>query len=96
MDLDNQELEATRNLPCNKKKYKLKNNIESDLYEANNRINDLLDIVKQKDKEIDLMLEELTDCEFEMKCSECTYECEKDYDSLYQCNKEYFEERCSK
>ena len=68
--------------------------LEADLYEANNRINDLLDIVKQKDKMIELMLEELTDCEFEMKCSECTYECEKDYDSLYQCNKEYFEERC--
>lgn len=32
--------------------------LESDLYEANNRINDLLDIVKQKDKIIDLMAEE--------------------------------------
>ena len=28
-------------------------NLKSDLYEANNRINDLLDIIKQKDKEID-------------------------------------------
>lgn len=34
--------------------------LESDLYEANNRINDLLDIVKQKDKIIDLMAEQLT------------------------------------
>ena len=33
--------------------------IEADLYEANNRINDLLDIVKQKDKEIDLMAERI-------------------------------------
>lgn len=33
---------------------------ESDLYEANNRINDLLDMVKQKDKEIDKMAEQLT------------------------------------
>ena len=31
---------------------------KSDLYEANNRINDLLDIVKQKDKLINLMAEE--------------------------------------
>ena len=33
---------------------------ESDLYEANNRINDLLDIVKQKDKIIQEMAEQLT------------------------------------
>lgn len=32
---------------------------ESELYEANNRINDLLDIVKQKDKEIDWLVEEI-------------------------------------
>ena len=69
-------------------------NLESDLYEANNRITDLMDIIEERDKMIDLMLEELTACEIEMKCSECTHECEKDCDSLYQCNKEYFEERC--
>jgi len=34
---------------------------ESDLYEANNRINDLLDIVKDKDKIIKLMAEDLND-----------------------------------
>ena len=34
---------------------------ESDLYEANNRINDLLDIVKQKDKIISAMAEDLND-----------------------------------
>lgn len=33
---------------------------ESELYEANNRINDLLDIVKQKDKMIQEMAEQLT------------------------------------
>ena len=32
---------------------------ESELYEANNRIADLLDIVKQKDKEIDWLVEEI-------------------------------------
>ena len=32
--------------------------LESDLYEANNRINDLLDIVKDKDELINLMAEE--------------------------------------
>lgn len=34
--------------------------LEADLYEANNRINDLLDIEKQKDKIIDDMAEHLT------------------------------------
>lgn len=53
-------------------------------------IETLLNELEKQDKVIDLMLEEITDCEFEMKCSECTYECEKDYDQLYQCNKEYF------
>ena len=33
-------------------------NLEADLYEANVRIDDLLDIVKQKDKVINLMVEE--------------------------------------
>ena len=33
MDLDNQELEATRNLPCNKKKYKLEDSAEKVLDE---------------------------------------------------------------
>ncbi len=32
--------------------------LESDLYEANNRINDLLDLVKQKDKEIEYWKEQ--------------------------------------
>lgn len=33
---------------------------EADLYEANNRINDLLNIVKQKDRMIQEMAEQLT------------------------------------
>ena len=37
-----------------------KDEAEVDLYEANNRINDLLDIVKQKDKIINDMAEHLT------------------------------------
>ena len=37
-----------------------KDEAEADLYEANNRINDLLDIVKQKDKIIEDMAEHLT------------------------------------
>ena len=36
-----------------------RDSVKSDLYEANNRINDLLDIVKQKDKEIDWLVEEI-------------------------------------
>ena len=35
-----------------------RDSVKADLYEANNRINDLLDLVKQKDKIIDLMAEE--------------------------------------
>ena len=37
-----------------------KDEAEADLYEANNRINDLLDIVKQKDRMIQEMAEQLT------------------------------------
>lgn len=37
-----------------------KDEAEADLYEANNEINDLLDIVKQKDKMIQEMAEQLT------------------------------------
>lgn len=35
-----------------------RDSVKADLYEANNRINDLLDIAKQKDKLINLMAEE--------------------------------------
>lgn len=51
---------------------------ESDLYEANNRINDLLDIVKQKDKIIDEILK--------------TWK-QDDVRSIAELKK-YFEERC--
>lgn len=39
------------------------------------------------------MLQEFTDCEFELKCSNCNYECERDYDQLYKCNKQYLENK---
>lgn len=55
MDLDDEELEATKRL---NRKLKIKK-LEADLYEANNRINDLLDIAKQKDKIISAMAEDL-------------------------------------
>ena len=35
-----------------------RDSVKADLYEANNRINDLLDIAKQKDKEIEELKEE--------------------------------------
>ena len=53
-------------------------NTQSDLYEANNRINDLLDIVKQKDKIIDEILK--------------TWK-QDDVRSIAELKK-YFEERC--
>ena len=61
-----------------------KEEAEADLYEANNRINDLLDIVKQKDKLINLMAEEFIN-------KTLMY---NDWlkDDLIQ----YFEERCNK
>lgn len=49
--------------------------------------------LEKKDKMIELMLEEMTDCEFEMNCSNCNCECERDYDQLYSCNREYFEKK---
>lgn len=88
-DLDDEELKATREMPCNKKKYSFKKmfqedkveeaikeikslspseaaieiilaaykNTKADLYEANNCISDLLDIIKYKEKIIDKMLD---------------------------------------
>ena len=39
---------------------------QSDLYEANNRIKDLLDVTKEKDRIIDLMIEHIyTGCDFD-------------------------------
>lgn len=46
-----------------------------ELEKKDNRIKEL-----ESDKEIK-----------KMKCSECCCECEKDYDQLYECNKQYFE-----
>lgn len=50
---------------------------------------------KKQEKMIELMLEEMTDCEFEMKCGNCNCECERDYDQLYACNKQYFENKAN-
>ncbi len=49
--------------------------------------------MQKKDKQIDLMADELTCEEFELCCSECTHECEKDYDQLSTCIKQYFEKQ---
>lgn len=63
---------------------------QSDLYEANNRINDLLDIVKQKDELIDLMAQELIDQQVRSF--------KDNFNPFKYINKEqvkkYFEERC--
>ena len=57
---------------------------EADLYEANNRINDLLDLDTQKDKLIDLMAEEFIN-------KTLMYNDWQKNDLI-----EYFEERCNK
>ena len=62
----------------------------------NNEILELQEENKKKDKVIEEMLEVLTDFEFDNKCQECTYECERDYDQLFQCNKEYFYRKVKK
>lgn len=71
---------------------------ESDLYEANNRINDLLDIVKQKDKIIDDMAENYNlnvGTDVLDICAKCKYNNEDCHG--YYCKDaliKYFEERC--
>lgn len=57
---------------------------ESDLYEANNRINDLLDIVEHKDELINLMAKDIYDSQIEC------YRYFKDIEDV----KKHFEERC--
>ena len=66
---------------------------EADLYEANNRINDLLDIIDQKEKIIyDMAIwineheDPFEDC-YENNISCADIDCE-------ECIKKYFEERC--
>ena len=71
---------------------------QSDLYEANKRISDLLDIVKYKDKIIDDMAENYNlnvGTDVLDICAKCKYnneDCHGDYckDALIK----YFEERC--
>jgi len=69
---------------------------EADLYEANNRINDLLDMMKIKEKIIDYMIEEYeynarinlkNFCDDETRKDRCIQDCKI-------CVKKYFEERC--
>lgn len=74
-----------------------KDEAESDLYEANNRINDLLDIVKDKEKLIDELVSEIIrviyyyenykECKFDYEISENITETRENIIK-------YFEERC--
>ena len=67
-----------------------RDSVKADLYEANNRINDLLDLDTQKDKLIDLMAQELIDQQIRAF--------KDNFDPFKYVNKEqvkkYFEERC--
>ena len=57
--------------------------IESDLYEANNRIVDLMNVIEERDKIIDLMVEHIyTGCDFDNNI--------KTREQI----RKYFEERC--
>ena len=64
-----------------------KDKAEADLYEANNRINDLLDIVKQKDEIIDLMADEILEQDI------LNQDDIEHYNNKHEVIK-YFEERC--
>lgn len=67
-----------------------RDSVKADLYEANNRINDLLDLDTQKDKLIDLMAQELIDQQIRAF--------KDNFDPFKYINKEQvkksFEERC--
>lgn len=71
--------------------------LEADLYEANNRINDLLDIIKQKDKIIDEMMKVIIDSEICKKIikNHCVNYAGENKKTCDNCLKEYFEERCN-
>lgn len=66
-----------------------RDSVKADLYEANNRINDLLDIEKQKDKMIDEMAKDIIKYEtgFESMGYKGNY---KNKEEVIK----YFEERC--
>ncbi len=49
-----------------------------------------------KDKMIDELIDELTCDEWDNCCSNCTHECEKDYDQLSCCIKEHFRKEAEK
>lgn len=61
--------------------------------EMNRDITILIDEMKQKDKQIDLYVDELICNEFDRCCQECCRECEKDKDTLRHCIKQYFERK---
>ncbi len=46
-----------------------------------------------KDKMINELIDELTCSEWDTCCGNCTHECEKDYDQLFNCIKEYFRKK---
>ncbi len=71
-------------------------NTQSDLYEANHRIDDLLDMVKQKDRIIDEMMKVIIDSEICKKIikNHCVNYAGENKKTCDNCLKEYFEKRC--
>ena len=53
----------------------------------------IVNLFYEKDKQIDLYIEELICNEFDRCCQECRKECEKDKDTLRHCIKQYFENK---
>ena len=61
-----------------------RDSVKADLYEANNRISDLMNIIDERDKIIDLMAKDIYDSQIEC------YRYFKDIEDV----KKHFEERC--
>lgn len=67
--------------------------LEADLYEANNRIVDFMDIIEERDRIIDLMITWISENENPFDdCYEYSISC-ADIDCK-DCIRKYFEERC--
>ena len=104
IDLNNGELVDINEVAAKLSKMQ---NLEADLYEANNRIVDLMNIIDERDKIIDEMANTMSAictgivtireqfekqyCEFITSDEDCCWKTDK---SCADCIKEYFEERC--
>lgn len=84
IEKQNKEIEQLKNLNKHQSK---------DITKAVDYTFELNKELEIKDKMIDELVDELTCNEWDTCCGNCTHECEKDYDQLSFCVKEYFREK---